>query len=242
MQSEEQSELRRYLHLTKACRDIATKIHPYYEKMYPGGVGQMTALDPELSNAPLAMKIEFCELHLETLRELQSRVSATGTTVSSSAASKDNTIVRRPVGRPPRSEASSAPPRSKASESSAMYVPAPCAPAAPPVPPMPPIPQPPAGFLHGWKRHSTGKPTTDRQLFWEFCFKETWRQQRLLHQRELLDAFHAHEQAQGREIGVGHEQVLQKRERSFYIVDLWTATGIRMQPNQQIVAKSLAAY
>ena len=33
-----------------------------------------------------------------------------------------------------------------------------------------------AAFLHGWKRHSTGKPTTDRQLFWEFCFKETWRQ------------------------------------------------------------------
>ena len=59
MQSEEQSELRRYLHLTKASRDIETKIHPYYEKMYPTGVGQMTALDPELSNAPLAMKIEF---------------------------------------------------------------------------------------------------------------------------------------------------------------------------------------
>ena len=241
MQSEEQSELRRYLLLTRACREIAAKIHPYYEKMYPGGVGEMTALDPELSNAPLAMKIEFSELHLETLRELQSRVSATGATVSSSAASKDNTMVRRPVGRPPRSEASSAPPRSKASESSAMYVPAPCAPAAPPVPPMPPIPQPPAGFLHGWKRHSTGKPTTDRKLFWEFCFKETWRQQRLLHQKELLDAFQAHEQAQGREIGVGHEQALQKRERSFYIVDLWTATGIRIQPNQHIVAKSLAS-
>ena len=57
MQSEEQSEHRRYLHLTKACRDIVTKIHPHYEKMYPAGVGQMTALDPELSNAPLAMKI-----------------------------------------------------------------------------------------------------------------------------------------------------------------------------------------
>ena len=57
---------------------------------------------------------------------------------------------------------------------------------------------------------------------------------------KALDAFHAHEQAQGREIGVGHEQVLQKRERSVYI-DLWTATGIRMKPNQQIVAKSLAA-
>ena len=127
MQSEEQSELRRYLHLTKACRDIATKIHPYYEKMYPGGVGQMTALDPELSNAPLAMKIEFCELHLETLRELQRHVSATGATVSSSAASKDNTIMRRhqPVGRPPRSQASSAM-YSAACSSNATYTAASC--------------------------------------------------------------------------------------------------------------------
>ena len=222
MQSHEQCELRRYLYLTKECRDIATTIHPHYEKMYPDGVCQMTALDPELSKAPLAIKIEFAALNLETLRELQSRVSETA---SSSAPSTANTNLRRhqPAGRPPRS-------------SSAMADP------APPFPPMPPIPQPPAGFLQGWKRHSTGKPVTDRQLFWEFCFKETWRQQRLLHQRELLDAFHAHEAAQGREIGVGHEKVLQKRERSFYIVDLWTATGIRMQPNQQIVAKSLAMY
>ena len=60
MQSEEQSELRRSLHVTQACRDIAPKIHPHYEKMYPAGAGQMTALDQELSNAPLAMKIEFC--------------------------------------------------------------------------------------------------------------------------------------------------------------------------------------
>ena len=35
MQSHEQAKLRRYLHLTKECRDIATAIHPYYEKMYP---------------------------------------------------------------------------------------------------------------------------------------------------------------------------------------------------------------
>ena len=65
-------------------------------------------------------------------------------------------------------------------------VPAPC---AAPVPPMPPIPQPPAGFLHGWKRHSTGKPITDRHLFWAFCFKETWQQQCLLHQRKLWMLF-----------------------------------------------------
>ena len=60
----------------------------------------------------------------------------------------------------------------------------------------------------------------------------------------MLSPFHAHEKALGRdsEIGVSHEQVLRKRERSFHMVDLWTATGIRIQPNQQIVAKSLAAY
>ena len=99
----------------------------------------MTALDPELSNAPLAMKIEFYELNLETPRELPSRVSAT---VSSSAASTADTIMQRhqPAGRPPRSPAFSA-----------MDVP------APPVPPVQPIPQPPAGFLHRWKRHTTGR-------------------------------------------------------------------------------------
>ena len=37
-----------------------------HEKIYPGGVCQMTALDPELSNAPLAVKIKFCEPNLET--------------------------------------------------------------------------------------------------------------------------------------------------------------------------------
>ena len=35
--------------------------------MYPDGVCQMTALDQELSNALLAMKIEFHELNLKTL-------------------------------------------------------------------------------------------------------------------------------------------------------------------------------
>ena len=53
-----------------------------------------------------------------------------------------------------------------------------------------------------------GETNYSWQLFWEFCFKETWRQQHLLHQRELLDAFHALEEVQGRETGFGHEQVL----------------------------------
>ena len=37
----------------------------------------MDALDPELSNAPIAVKIEFYELNFETPRKLQSRVSET---------------------------------------------------------------------------------------------------------------------------------------------------------------------
>ena len=150
MQSREQSELRRYLHLTKACRDIATKIRPqwfHWISTLREDVSRWCLpndcswwrLDPELSNAPLAVKIEFCELNLETLRELQSR--------SSSAASTANTIMQwhQPAGRPPRSRASSA-------------VDAP----VPPVPPpMPSIQQSPAGFLHGCTRHTTGKLITD---------------------------------------------------------------------------------
>ena len=60
IQSREKSNLWRYLHLTKACRDITTKIHPHYENMYLAGICQMTALYLELSNAQLAVKIEFC--------------------------------------------------------------------------------------------------------------------------------------------------------------------------------------
>ena len=63
-------KLRCYLHLTKECRDIATTIHPHYEKMYPCGVCQMTALDSKLFQAALAMKIEFYELNLITLWNL----------------------------------------------------------------------------------------------------------------------------------------------------------------------------
>ena len=196
----------------KACRDIIRQCNSNSSTLredVPPWICQRTALDLKLSNAQLAMKIEFYELNLETLWVLQSHVFAT---ISSSVAFTANTIMLRhqPACQPPHSRAPSA-----------MDVP------EQPVPPIPPIPQPQARFLHGWKRHTTGEPITDWhwQLFWEFCFEETWRQQRLLHQWELLDTFHAHEEVQGREIRVGHaNQVLQKRERLFYIVHLWTAT------------------
>ena len=49
--------------------------------MNPGGVKEMTALDPELSAAPLAAKRKWCKKHRERLLKLQSRIasSATGT-------------------------------------------------------------------------------------------------------------------------------------------------------------------
>ena len=37
----------------------ATKIHPHYREMFPGGVNEMTALNPDLSAAPLTVKMVF---------------------------------------------------------------------------------------------------------------------------------------------------------------------------------------
>ena len=112
-------------------------------KMHPGGVCQLTALDPDsgASNAPIAIKIIFYDLlprnpnfYLETLQEWEGRVSKK---VPSSAASTANTTLLRhqPAGRPPRSSSALADP-------------------APTFPQMQPTSQPPAGFLYGWKRHT----------------------------------------------------------------------------------------
>ena len=42
-------ELVQYIALKDLYIDIATKIYPHYKDMYPGGVKDMTALNPELS-------------------------------------------------------------------------------------------------------------------------------------------------------------------------------------------------
>ena len=44
----------RYSQLVAQCGDIATKIHPHCRE---GGVNEMTALDQDLSDAPLTVKI-----------------------------------------------------------------------------------------------------------------------------------------------------------------------------------------
>ena len=56
----EPDELERYISLKDRCTDIANEIYPHYKDLYPGGVKEMTALDPELSAAPLTVKIRWC--------------------------------------------------------------------------------------------------------------------------------------------------------------------------------------
>ena len=66
----------RYSQLVAQCGDIAPKIHPHCRE---GGVNEMTALDQDLSAAPLTLQMDFRERNLETLRKLQQKISSSGT-------------------------------------------------------------------------------------------------------------------------------------------------------------------
>ena len=57
----EPDELERYMALKDRCTDIATEIYPHFKDMYPGGVKEMTALDPELSEEARASGISCCK-------------------------------------------------------------------------------------------------------------------------------------------------------------------------------------
>ena len=74
----EPDELERYMELKERCTDIATEIFPHYKDIYPGGVKEMTALDPELSAAPLTVKI-WCVKKIEGLLKLHSRIASSAT-------------------------------------------------------------------------------------------------------------------------------------------------------------------
>ena len=75
----EPDELERYLERKEQCIDIATEIFPHYKDMYPCGVKEMTALDQELSAAPLTVKIRWCVKKIEGLLKLQSRITSSAT-------------------------------------------------------------------------------------------------------------------------------------------------------------------
>ena len=222
----EPDELERYIALKDRCTDIANEIYPHYKDLYPGGVKEMTALDPELSDEARAVKIRWFEKVLERLLKLQSRIASSATS-----------NVQPPVS------GNVQPPVSHLQHSSSATTRA-----APPFSPTPPVsmqtvPPPPHGFLVAWKNRSTGEKSTDRRQFWNFCIEETWRRGRLVHQKELVDAFDENEKNAGREIGTGHAACLQRRRGlSYYIVDVWTATGIRVAPDQQAIVRSLALY
>ena len=77
------SNAERYLIRKERCTDITTKIFPHCKDMYSRGVKEMTALDSELSAAPLTVKTRWCVKNIEGLLKLQSRIasSATGGTL-----------------------------------------------------------------------------------------------------------------------------------------------------------------
>ena len=139
----EQDHYARCSQLVAQCRDIATEIHPHYRKMFPGGVNEMTALDQDLSAAPLTLQMDFRERNLETLRKLQQKISSSGTAG----------IVQGPLDttsqQPPKS--SSAPTHPPSSSS-----------------PMRPVPPPLSEFLNSLKTSTKGRQFNDRapRQFW----------------------------------------------------------------------------
>ena len=75
----EPDELEWYIALKDLCTDIATEIYPHYKDLYPAGVKEMTALNPELSEEARAVKIRWFEKVLERLLKLQSRIASSAT-------------------------------------------------------------------------------------------------------------------------------------------------------------------
>ena len=77
----EPDELELYMALKDQCTDIATEIYPQCDKkdLYPGGVKEMSALDSELSEEALVVKIRWFEKVLERLLKLQSRNASSAT-------------------------------------------------------------------------------------------------------------------------------------------------------------------
>ena len=98
----------------------------------------MTALDPDLSAAPLTVKMDFRERKLETLRKLQQKILSSATAW----------MVQGPLDttgqQPPKS--SSAPTHPPPGPSSS---------------PMRPVPPPPPGFLNSWKTSTNLLPRDD---------------------------------------------------------------------------------
>ena len=103
----EPGELELYLELKKRCIDIAKEIYPHHDKMYPCGVKESTALDPELSEQPRAVKIKCFEKTLERLLKFRSRIASS---VTFDVKPKVSGNVQPPVSHPQHSPSYAAPP------------------------------------------------------------------------------------------------------------------------------------
>ena len=136
----EQDHYARYSQQVAQCRDIATEIHPHCREMFPGGFNEMSALDPDLSAAPLTVKMDFRERNLETLRKLQRKILSSAT--AGMVEGPLDTTGQQPT------KSSSAPTHLPPSSS-----------------PMRPVLTPPPEFLNGWKTSTKGRQYTDRAQF-----------------------------------------------------------------------------
>ena len=106
-----------------------------------------------------------------------------------------------------------------------------------------PVPPPPPRFLDSWKKSTTGRQFTYRALFWKFCIQEMWCKESLMHKKQLVKLLMRLSRAEQSLAATGKRWLwlIQHNVKIYYIVDIWTATGIRVQPTQGKVLKSLAA-
>ena len=106
-----------------------------------------------------------------------------------------------------------------------------------------PVPPPPPRFLDSWKKSTTGRQFTYRALFWKFCIQEMWCKESLMHKKQLVKLLMRLSRAEQSLAATGKRWLwlIRHNVKIYYIVDIWTATGIRVQPTQGKVLKSLAA-
>ena len=193
-------------------KDQCTDILPHYKDMNPGGVKEMTALDPELSAAPLAAKRKWCKKHRERLLKLQSRLQAMYSAQFQAMYLLQFYTLNIPlqINNCPFCAACFSD-----HESDATCIKATCTASS--------------GISCCTEKQVNRGKMTDLQQFWEFCIQETWHSGKLLLQKEIVDAFAANEKKLGREIGSSHVACLQTRNnRTNQIVDVWIATCIRV--------------
>ena len=152
------------------CTGIATEIYPHIKDISPGGVKDMTALDPELSEEALAVKVRWFEKILERLLTLQSYSVWPSFRHCAVSNFMPSTFLLSKLERPMLH---------RLFLQSYLYQCQLCL----------------LLLRHfvGGPFDSIGENPTDQQQIWKFCIQETWHRRKLLHQKEPVDAFDENE-------------------------------------------------